>query len=577
MISNKLRMICCGALLCLGAGITYQPAVAQTQADLLLVGGILVDVRGDSLVGEVSIGIRGQDIEAVSIAGTEFQTRYRDTVDISGTFVIPGLIDGHVHQPLCAWVVEDAERLGVCAGKLVDGPLFLRHGVTTIMHMSGRVEFNDDELAHPHGTRPDPSVVNVTRSLSSIGDSAAIIAFITEEVAAGRYLIKTHGFLGASAALGAYEAANRLGATVIGHVEPDIGIVEAVENGHVIAHAYQFYEAHLDPRGAGQSALRTGVPLMTVVLLGLALSVGRRKRAGAWGHWVGIAGGILVGGGYRLGSWMSGEAGWLLMVLGLVLVVSSFAMQAKFIAGQSEGREYGIPGGLVIGLLLLSTIPIVPRLIRATDAGVGSIAAVAADSEVPISPTLTNRKNLAEFPMETAYSGFLEAAEANRLAPEVVENWADDEVYRNHGFLSGIKNYMLAKSSANQYLVLERYTSALISQRATLFAGTSLGVPGTIPGLSMIEELETLEKLGMTPAGALEAATRNAAEVARESELIGVVKSGFRADIVILERNPLESTSNLRSIRAVVVRGRIWSVEALDSLLSAQDSIRRGL
>jgi len=60
--------------------------------------------------------------------------------------------------------------------------------------------------------------------------------------------------------------------------------------------------------------------------------------------------------------------------------------------------------------------------------------------------------------------------------------------------------------------------------------------------------------MGMTPAEAIVAATRDGAEIAKLNT--GLVASGRNADFIVLDANPLESISNTRRIDKVFLRGQ---------------------
>ena len=86
-----------------------------------------------------------------------------------------------------------------------------------------------------------------------------------------------------------------------------------------------------------------------------------------------------------------------------------------------------------------------------------------------------------------------------------------------------------------------------------------------------VEVLE-LVRAGLTPAEAVGAATRGAAQfLGRESDL-GTVEAGKRADLVLLDGSPLESIANTQRIAGVVRDGNYLDRAALDKLLEQAKS-----
>jgi imidazolonepropionase-like amidohydrolase len=95
---------------------------------------------------------------------------------------------------------------------------------------------------------------------------------------------------------------------------------------------------------------------------------------------------------------------------------------------------------------------------------------------------------------------------------------------------------------------------------------TAAGVH-VFPGFSLHEELAYFVKAGFTPLEALQTATRNPAEFFGKLSEYGTVESGKRADLVMLDANPLEDIHNVQKIRAVVLAGKYFSRQQLDSML----------
>jgi imidazolonepropionase-like amidohydrolase len=82
-------------------------------------------------------------------------------------------------------------------------------------------------------------------------------------------------------------------------------------------------------------------------------------------------------------------------------------------------------------------------------------------------------------------------------------------------------------------------------------------------GLGTILAIEGLVELGMTPSQALVAATRNGAIASRGLDQFGTIETGRRADLVLLEGNPLDDIHNIRKVSTIVRDGRVIDREKL--------------
>jgi imidazolonepropionase-like amidohydrolase len=94
---------------------------------------------------------------------------------------------------------------------------------------------------------------------------------------------------------------------------------------------------------------------------------------------------------------------------------------------------------------------------------------------------------------------------------------------------------------------------------------TPAGVDVT-PGISLHLELQRFVAAGFTPLEALQTATINPARFYGKTKDYGRVAAGYVADLVLLQKNPLEDIANTRSIAGVVADGRYWSAADLERL-----------
>jgi imidazolonepropionase-like amidohydrolase len=102
----------------------------------------------------------------------------------------------------------------------------------------------------------------------------------------------------------------------------------------------------------------------------------------------------------------------------------------------------------------------------------------------------------------------------------------------------------------------------------TVLAGTDVGNMFLAPGATLLDELELLVEAGLTDREALAAATTNPARVF-EIEGLGCLAAGCTADLVLLDHNPIEAISNVRSIAGVVLAGTYHPKPELDAALAA--------
>ncbi|MFN8535432.1 MAG: amidohydrolase family protein [Dehalococcoidia bacterium] len=80
------------------------------------------------------------------------------------------------------------------------------------------------------------------------------------------------------------------------------------------------------------------------------------------------------------------------------------------------------------------------------------------------------------------------------------------------------------------------------------------------------QEMELMVEGGMSCMDALIAGTRRGAEVLEIDRQVGTIAPGKWADLLILDRDPLQDITNTRSISTVIARGAVHSVEAILSL-----------
>jgi hypothetical protein len=114
---------------------------------------------------------------------------------------------------------------------------------------------------------------------------------------------------------------------------------------------------------------------------------------------------------------------------------------------------------------------------------------------------------------------------------------------------------------------LEKATGELHKKNVPFMAGTDTPIGYLIPGRSLHVELEVLVESGFSNLEAIKSATVNPATFLGLEDKVGQIKSGHKADLVILNSNPLDLIRNTQDISAVIKNGQLLSRESLDSLM----------
>ena len=122
------------------------------------------------------------------------------------------------------------------------------------------------------------------------------------------------------------------------------------------------------------------------------------------------------------------------------------------------------------------------------------------------------------------------------------------------------------------YQVNIAITKGLHEGGAKLLLGTDAYKPNALPGFSLHDELRNFVSAGLTPYEAIRAGTSDAALFLNQQNEFGTVTVGLRADLLLLEANPLENVANVTKRVGVMLRGTWFPEEDLQKRLSSLSS-----
>ncbi len=103
----------------------------------------------------------------------------------------------------------------------------------------------------------------------------------------------------------------------------------------------------------------------------------------------------------------------------------------------------------------------------------------------------------------------------------------------------------------------------LTEKGVNIATGTDAGNIGTMHASSYIQEIETMQKSGMNAIDIIKASTINAAKGFGLDASIGSIAEGKLADLIILDKNPLENIQNLNTIHKVLKSGNVLGISEL--------------
>ncbi|NUO75989.1 MAG: amidohydrolase family protein [Lysobacter sp.] len=474
--------------------IAAEPAAQRNDRGVWLIRDVtVIPADNDEVLAHRDVLVRDGRIAAISVHGKTRTPRDTAVIDGSGKFLIPGLVDAHVHIATEGALRDSKNPL---LSGLDPGPdhaydrrvllSFLKAGVTGAANLGGGVQSDEDLL------------------------------WLRDEIAAGRivgpriYVAKRIN--GPRAGVASPPPANVPASKPAAPTTAADGIAAvraAHERGYDFIKPYQFlnretYQAVIDESRR----------------LGMATS----------GHLPELGCGVCADRAF------------------------AFAHPMDNIAHSEELGRYGRESNLA------------PRDIDA-------LADLVADRKIGVTPTLITLKQIVHMYVQREVPPTPAGWDA-LVDPVTRLDWAP----AGNNYLSDrFRNQEGADTFSAGYDFSRLLTRELWKRGVPLTVGTDAPLPGLAFGVSVHQEMIELREVGLSPLEVLRAASINAHRLFDRQGGSGAVRSGERADLVLLNADPLADIRNVARIDGVFVQGRWLPAARIEAMLAESDQAMQAL
>ena len=548
----------------------------------------VISMDGERVDAGRTVLVRGDRIVAIGAAGELPVPTGATVIDGAGRYLVPGLTDAHVH------LEGDGTGFGTSRPDFGDGPLYLAYGVTTVFNLRGTPVQLEWRRRLEKGELVGPTIYTAGDFVNEprVNTPDEVEREITAQAHEGYDLIKFHEIMNPATttglALPAYlkmiEAARASGIPLVGHAPVNLGLDVLLRARQPLAHVGMLSNIYFLPLlGSRYWLSTTAVALITLIGFVTAGAVGairRRRRTTlprpsarssrirvltdivlvAWALAVMTAALFLPGG--PLFESLSLRIGFTSLILVAAaatvwLVVLTVGIWREASTSSASRIHAAVVSFASLAAVWAGLVFWVPVAWRSTDGGIERLARRVHEAGIPVQTTLVvydaiggpGRQRLVQDPV------------MSYLQPDVRARWL-------RGPQSGPPGYRYTD-------FMKKVTGALHRAGVPLMAGTdAMGFPRIAPGASLHYELQLLIESGLTSYEAMRAATVVPATFLKKGEEFGTIAAGKRADLLLLDGNPLQDVGYLAQPAGVMARGRWFTREQLQQMLATLASDR---
>jgi hypothetical protein len=190
---------------------------------------------------------------------------------------------------------------------------------------------------------------------------------------------------------------------------------------------------------------------------------------------------------------------------------------------------------------------------------IDDLAGTIADSGAWMTPTLTTSRHV--LAVLDNFEGELARPEIRYLHPMDLGIWSFINSYLYQPMPQEHRDFI--RDAFHRFQ--RPLTLALDRAGARLMTGTDALIPSNVPGFSIHDELAEFVDAGISPYEALRSSTTEPFAFLGELDQAGTIEVGKRADLVLLEDNPLDDIAATRGIAGVMIQGRWIARDELDA------------
>ncbi len=181
---------------------------------------------------------------------------------------------------------------------------------------------------------------------------------------------------------------------------------------------------------------------------------------------------------------------------------------------------------------------------------------------VMLSPTLVVASNyIKTFAGENSfsYTDFTKSNPVQLGSLSDLKHIADTMLAKRYQQLGRLRMPVEKKTDSIRMVNLKKMSDAGV----TIASGTDAGNIGTLHATSFFDELKAMQQAGMSNWQIIQASTLNGAKTIGKEKEWGSIAVGKKADMLLLNANPLDNLDNLQQLQLVINRGQLVKPDTL--------------